>query len=96
MAKLRDQIENDLVRNQLIIHQGIEQTVLIMGFQESTQFMFDTERPRNVKQCFCVHATKRGWGTRLAFTPAGGQLTAPIQSWDRLPRLQSDMEQQIR
>jgi hypothetical protein len=48
-----NQIENNLVKNQFIINQGIEQTVLIRNSDEGAQFMKERGAlSTNVKMCF--------------------------------------------
>ncbi|KAF9887119.1 Structural maintenance of chromosomes protein 6 [Aspergillus nanangensis] len=47
------QIDNELVRRQLIINHGIEQMLLIERLQDATSVLFDGQRPSNVKRCYC-------------------------------------------
>ena len=84
------------MRNQLIINQGVDQTVLIAELEAGMDFMFSGNRPHNVKQCFTFNDARRGWGTRLAFTGSGAQQTGPIRAWDRATRLETDVNQQLR
>ncbi|KAI9717417.1 MAG: hypothetical protein M1812_004769 [Candelaria pacifica] len=89
------QIENDLVRRQLIINQGIEQTLLIEHLEEGNATMFDGARLRNVKQCFCINPNKRGWGYRLAYNRSGEPSVSPIRAIQSVPRMRTDIEAQI-
>lgn len=90
------EIDNDLVRAQLVINQGIEQTILIEGRQDAMRIMYDGGRPRNVKQCFCLHDKKRGYGIRLGFMPGSGDpSSSPIAPTGGKPRMKTDVESQI-
>lgn len=97
MVLINLQIDEDLVRNQLIINQGVDQTVLIKDFQEAQAFMFRDERvpPPNVKQTICF-AERAGSGIRMAFTAGGGGTTGPVKKWEGRPRMQTDHEAQVR
>lgn len=89
-------IDNELIRRQLIINQGIEQTILIEDRQTAMRVMYDGPRPRNVKQCFCLHDSRRGWGIRLGY--AGGSADAsssPIAPPEGKPRMKTDVESQL-
>ncbi|KAJ5555482.1 hypothetical protein N7461_003952 [Penicillium sp. DV-2018c] len=57
------QIDNELVRRQLIINHGIEQTLLIEDVKEASSVLFDGAKPRNVKRCYSMDAQDRlsGW-----------------------------------
>jgi len=55
------EIDNQLVKNQLIINQGIDQMLLIEDRQEAYNTMV-SGRPHNVKKCFCINKNKRGYG----------------------------------
>jgi hypothetical protein len=89
-------IDNDLVRNQLIINQGIDQTVLISDRQEAVDT--NMQRHRNVKQIFCLHDDQRqfrGRGHRLNLGSSGDPTVGPINAWARPPRMQADVKDQI-
>lgn len=88
------EFDSDLVRNQLIINQAIEQTVLIKDRDEAANFMFEKGRPRNVKVTICMH--ERGGGVRFTFTRSGGQSSGPVAAWKAAPRIPTDVEAQIR
>ncbi|KAF7590168.1 Structural maintenance of chromosomes protein 6 [Aspergillus hancockii] len=44
------QIDNELVRRQLIINHGIEQMLLIERLEEASSVLFDGQKPKNVKR----------------------------------------------
>lgn len=89
-------IDNDLVRRQLIINQGIEQTILVEKRSDAMRILYDGARPRNVKQCFCLHDKQRGYGIRLGFMPGTGDpSSSPIQPYKQKPRMKTDVESQI-
>ncbi|RDW73844.1 hypothetical protein BP5796_07286 [Coleophoma crateriformis] len=91
-------IDNELVRNQLIITQSIEQTLLVDDREEAHKIMFSGVRPRNVKSCLTLSGYNHGRGFRLSFGGRTGQdqATEPIKgnpNWK--PRMQSDIEGRI-
>jgi structural maintenance of chromosomes protein 6 len=92
----RVKIDNDLVKRQLIIQQGIDQTILIADREEAIRVMYDGPRLNNVRQCFCFNSAKRGWGHRLALSGNGEQNVSPIKVWDRAARMKSDDDSQIK
>ncbi|OGM39759.1 DNA repair protein Rad18 [Aspergillus bombycis] len=49
------QIDNELVRRQLIINHGIEQMLLIEKLEEASSVLFDGQKPRNAKRCYFQH-----------------------------------------
>ena len=59
--------------------------------------MYDLSKPRNVRQCFCYHDSKRGWGLRLGYLGRGGSNkdVGPISPPRGKPRMQTDIESQI-
>ncbi|KAI9738343.1 MAG: Structural maintenance of chromosomes protein 6 [Cirrosporium novae-zelandiae] len=89
------QIDNELVRNQLIITQGIEQTLLIENRSEAHTTMFEGERLRNVKQCFCMNPHRRGAGVRFYYTGFGEAASGYIRPYPTSPRMKTDTEAQI-
>lgn len=90
------EIDNDLVRKQLIINQSIEQTVLIEDRQTAVNAMSEGARPANVKQCYTVNTDKRGWGLRLGFGFGGDVNSSPISGdLTRRPRMATDVDSQI-
>jgi len=86
-------IDNDLVRNQMIINQGIEQTVLIEDRKEAREFMIS--RPQNVRQIFAMHDDRNGGGIRFGWSSSGGLSSGPIQDYRRAPRMQTNLEDRV-
>ncbi|OBT47986.1 hypothetical protein VE00_01649 [Pseudogymnoascus sp. WSF 3629] len=90
------EIDNELIRRQLIINQGIEQTILIEERQAAMSAMYDGAKPRNVKQCFCLSDSRRGWGLRLGYTGASSDRSvSPITPPEGKPRMKTDIESQL-
>ncbi|MCJ1373013.1 Structural maintenance of chromosomes protein 6 [Loxospora ochrophaea] len=88
------EIDNDLVKRQLIIQQGIEQTILIESREEAVNAM-DNHRLRNVKQCFTLHNASHGAGLRLAYGWGNALSSTFIPPYNGLPRMKTDTEYQI-
>ncbi|KAK3936904.1 hypothetical protein QBC46DRAFT_295384 [Diplogelasinospora grovesii] len=87
-------IDNQLVRDQLIINNFMEQVILIPDRRRAEEVMFDGAPPRNVKMCLCFHDKKRGEGIRL--TNTGNMASTPVQPNPRLqPRMKADTASQI-
>ncbi|KAI1105394.1 P-loop containing nucleoside triphosphate hydrolase protein [Jackrogersella minutella] len=89
-------IDNPRVRDQLVITQQIEQTILIEDRFEAERVMFDGQPPQNVAACLSFHDQKRGHGLRL--TSRGGNIgTSPITpNYDQKSRMKSDdVESQV-
>jgi len=90
------EIDNDLVRSQLIINQSIEQTILVEGREDAMRILYEGMRPQNVKQCFCLNESRRGWGIRLGYTGGSGNgSSGPIAPSGRQPRMKTDADSQI-
>lgn len=91
-------IDNDLVRNQLIINQGIEQAILIRSRAEAWKVMYSGPKPLNVRQCYAMHDKRRDFGHRLAFT-GRHQNTEDMRPVSinirQVPRMKTDVEGQI-
>ena len=89
-------IDNDLVRNQLILHNFIEQTVLMADKPSARRFLFEDPNgpPRNVKAALNLEGNT-GAGYRQDFSGSGQARGNHIYKWDREIRLQADREQQI-
>ncbi|SPQ25865.1 a8c4cd54-fa40-49e1-ac50-85be1e6a26dc [Thermothielavioides terrestris] len=89
-------IDNQMVRDQLVINHMIEQVILIPERARAEQVMFDGAPPRNVKACLCFHDRKRGEGLRLAVNNNGNISTSPIQPNPHLrTRMKTDSDTQI-
>ncbi|KAH1382028.1 hypothetical protein KXW57_004496 [Aspergillus fumigatus] len=90
------QIDNELVRRQLIINHGIEQMLLIERLEDASSVLFDGQRPKNVKRCYCIDRTDRRRGIHLSYSRTGDPIQAPVQAYNGSPRMRSDLESQIR
>ncbi|KAF7623335.1 hypothetical protein AFLA_010635 [Aspergillus flavus NRRL3357] len=90
------QDDNELVRRQLIINHGIEQMLLIEKLEEASSVLFDGQKPRNVKRCYCIDQTDRRRGIHLSYNRAGEPSQAPVPAYSGSPRMKSDLASQIR
>ncbi|KAL2785718.1 P-loop containing nucleoside triphosphate hydrolase protein [Aspergillus keveii] len=90
------QIDNDLVRRQLVINHGIEQNLLIENLEEASSILFDGDRPRNVKRCYCINKSDRRRGIHLSYSRNGEPSQAPVSVYNGNPRMRSDRESQIK
>lgn len=90
------QIENELVRRQLIINHGIEQMLLVEDVNEASAVLFDGARPRNVKRCYSIDPKDRRRGLHLSYSRAGEPSQAPVMGWTDGPRMKSDVALQIK
>lgn len=89
-------IDNDLIKRQLIINRGIEQTILVEKRQDAMRIMYEGARPQNVKQCFCLHDHQRGWGLSLTYTPGSTDpASSSIRPLGAKPRMKTDADSQI-
>ncbi|KAL4882319.1 P-loop containing nucleoside triphosphate hydrolase protein [Aspergillus karnatakaensis] len=89
-------IDNDLVRRQLIINHGIEQNLLIENLEEASSVLFDSEKPKNVKRCYCINQSDRRRGIHLSYSRTGEPSQAPVSVYNGNPRMKSDRDSQIR
>ncbi|KAL8705541.1 MAG: hypothetical protein Q9201_001358 [Fulgogasparrea decipioides] len=87
------EIDEDLVRKQLIINQMIEQTILIDSRPDAVNVMSDT-RLQNVKQCF-THNVRPGTGIRFSYGWGGGLAENYIPAYQGPPRMKTDVEYQV-
>ena len=87
------QIDQDLVRKQLIINQAVEQTVLMEDRGKAIAAMKST-RLTNVKQIFSQN-NKRGTGLRLNYGYGGNLAQNYIPEYQGVPRMKTDIEYQI-
>lgn len=90
------EIDDDLVRNTLVIQHGIEQTILIADMDEASRVMYSDARPRNVRRCFCINRHNKRQGHHLSFMRNGEPTQDPIHEWTSRPRMKTDIEVQIR
>ncbi|KAG9669567.1 DNA repair protein Rad18, partial [Aureobasidium melanogenum] len=87
------EIDNDAVRNCLIINQSIDQTVLISERAAANDFA--QTRPRNVRATMCHHEHLRGNGWRYMPTRSGGISMGPVKSWTGQMRMKTSLEAQL-
>ena len=92
-------IENDLVRNQLIINHGIDQTVLIENLAKAREYISGTrEAPHppspNVRASICISEDRKS-GTRFDTTRAGNMRSGNVKQWDN-PRMKSNHEDRLK
>lgn len=91
------QIDNDLVRNQFIINQGFEQTVLMENSEEGARFMAERgPLSHNVKMCFTFSNGNKRRGRVINYTGSGGINNSPIDEYRGQLRMQVDKDDQIR
>ena len=88
------QIDNDLVRKQLVIGQAIDQTILVEKRDEAIKLM-NRSRLNNVKQCFTLNVDP-GTGCRLGYGYGGGLSETFVPRFQGIPRMKTDIEYQIR
>ena len=89
------EIDNDLVRNLLIINQMAEQTALIPDFNEAHDFMYSGERPRNVKATIAF-PSDRTRGIRYEFSARGAAKSSNLTAWVGHARMRTDIQDQTR
>lgn len=90
------EFENEAVRRQLVISQGIEQMLLIQDQDEAHRVMYEGPRPQNVRMCFHMHPKRRGYGLRLGYSRNGDAVSGPVRPFTDKPRIKTDVESQIR
>lgn len=86
------EIDDPLVRNQLIINNRIEKTILVQSKDEADHIMLGTAPPRNVTACYHPFPSKgHGWTVRVTVNINGANSApqSPPHS-NQKPRLQSD------
>ncbi|KAL0939440.1 DNA repair protein [Colletotrichum truncatum] len=89
--------DNDWVRSQLIVAHSIDRIILIRERQRAQEVMLGNSPPPNVQVCLTFHdgANKRGHGLRIQAKETGAN-TAPINAFNRHPRMKSDSETQVK
>lgn len=85
-------IDNDLVRNQMIIHQAIENVVLASSTEEAIGLIQNKE-PK-VKAAICLG--DQNGGARYALTGTGNAAGGPVRAWRGAARMKADREEQLR
>lgn len=91
-------IDNDLVKKQLIIANQIEQCILIPDLQEASAALFNNSSGplRNVKRCYSFQARDPSLGFMLSYKNQGRAAQDPVKGWVGLPRMKTDVEENIR
>lgn len=90
------EIDNELVRNQLIIVAAIEQNLLVEKRTEALAVMFDGPEPRKVRSCYCLHDHRIGYGFSIRRGKnKGTQSIAPIEPIRRASRMRTNIDSQI-
>jgi chromosome segregation ATPase len=89
-------INNDLVRKQLVIAHGIEQTILIEDLREASRVLYDGDRPRNVRMCFSLDPKNKRRGFLQKYTGQNNASQDPLHEWSGRPRMMTDIEAQAR
>ncbi|KAJ5885314.1 hypothetical protein N7495_009824 [Penicillium taxi] len=89
------QIDNSMVRSQLIIQHSVEQMLLIEDLIKATSVLFGGRRPTNVKRCYSLDVTDRRRGVTLSFNRTGLPSQAPVAMYNGQPRMKSDLASQI-
>lgn len=89
-------IDDDWIRDQLVINQSIEKTILVDTREKGQEIMFSNSHPppQHVIACLVPHDKKRGEGLRLT-TRNGAPSTSPVAAWQQKPRMKSDAESQV-
>lgn len=91
------QIDNEIVRSQIIINSQVEKVILIQDRLEAEKIMVDGNGPpRNVAACICFHDGKGKRGHGLRITNRNGTIgTSPIVPSMQRPRMQTDSGRQL-
>ena len=88
-------IDNELIKRQLIIVSSIDQSILIRSRSEGQRAMFDGPRLHNVRACYTLHDTKKDWGHRLTITGGSTETTGIKLMLGKAPKMKTDIESQI-
>jgi chromosome segregation ATPase len=90
--------DNDLVRNCMIINQGIDKAVLEANSEKAARMI--SQRIPNLQQIFSPNPVSDNngnkWGYRFALTNGGGESQTPIQPWKRGSRMQTDTGSKVK
>ena len=92
-------IDNDLVRNQLVIQYFIDQTCLIEDPDQCMSFMWPAggQRPRNVKSgmAWTGRECGKGEGIRYDYARSGAEKSSGVNKWVGELRMKADRAQQV-
>ena len=92
------EIDNDLVRNQLIINNAIEQCLLIRKREDAQRIMYHGPKPVNAKCAFSLHDSRRDCGHRFGYTGRNNtdEDVGPVRyQMQQKPRMKTDAQSQI-
>ena len=81
-------VDNDLVRNILIINHNIEQTLLIENRDKAVNIQL--RRIRSAKQIYAMKDDRRGGGIRLGYSASGAETNSPFDGWSGHQRMQTN------
>jgi hypothetical protein len=90
-------IDNNMVRNQMIVNHQIDQTVLIPSRTEAEKLMHDGgELRKNVRMCYTFADRDKTKGHSITRNPNTGSVNlGPIAAYSGFPRMQADKEQRL-
>jgi chromosome segregation ATPase len=90
--------DNDLVRNCMIINQGVDKTVLEPDSEKGARML--NQNIPNMSQIFSPNPVPDGagnkWGYRFGLSNGGGESQTPIHPWNGGSRMQTDTGTQIK
>ncbi|KAK4549245.1 hypothetical protein LTR36_007703 [Oleoguttula mirabilis] len=89
-------VDNALVRNQLIINQGIEQICLIASKSQAVDYLYSDTRPRPQYVKAAISIGNNGAGIKYEYTRTGAEKSTSIQSWRGPARMETDHDEQVR
>lgn len=89
------EIDDDAIRNQLIIHHQIEHTVVCDSDDEAAKLVQENT-PHGIKVAVAHHPTLRGHGNRYSHGRGRMLRTDPVEALTRPPRMKTDREHQYR
>ena len=82
-------IDDDVVRDQLVINSAIEQTILVESQDKAVQ-LTEHGLPDNCKAIMCPHPRERNRGFRYQQGRGGSQKMEPVEPWGRPYRMKTD------
>ncbi|KAK0714317.1 P-loop containing nucleoside triphosphate hydrolase protein [Apiosordaria backusii] len=89
-------IDNQAVRDTLVINNMIEQVLLIPKRTTAQNVMFDGAPPRNVKMCLCFNDSRNSKNAGFRLTNSGSSLqTNPVNNRREQKRLKTESGSQI-
>ena len=90
------EIDNELVKKQLVIAHHIDQAILHPDLFEATDILNNNGAPlRNVKRCYCLGQKEKEKGFVLSYRQ-GKVAQDPTHGWKGLPRMKTNLAENIR